>query len=351
MTESKPPITILTYRGFGNVHRIYINGQISFSRHASVRRPRHGDRQSRLWVRLKEAMRLAISPRVQRARVRISCGGVTQEVETDSHGYFSSTLELPQQKFSPLWREYLVELLEPQSGEPVTGRGRVLSVTPHTQRVVVSDVDDTIIYTGVSNKLKMLWRLFFHGAADRVPFPGIAALYQAFYLGHNGEQQNPLIYLSRSPWSIYPILDEFFQLHDIPIGPVLQLRDWGISLLHPFPRRAKSYKSNMLHRVIEIYGELPLVLIGDSGQRDPELYTAFAREYPDQVAAIYIRDLRLSNKRTAELGAMQRAMDSLGIPLVVAANTEEIAKDAALRGWLSGSYLAEINQRAADGLP
>jgi phosphatidate phosphatase APP1 len=250
-----------------------------------------------------------------------------------------------------LWREYLVELLEPQSGEPVTGRGRVLSVTPHTQRVVVSDVDDTIIYTGVSNKLKMLWRLFFHGAADRVPFPGIAALYQAFYLGHNGEQQNPLIYVSRSPWSIYPILDEFFQLHDIPIGPVLQLRDWGISLLHPFPRRAKSYKEKMLYRVIEIYAALPLVLIGDSGQHDPELYTAFAREYPDHVAAIYIRDLCLSHKRTAELGEMRRALAQLGVPLVIAVSTEAIASDAAQRGWLSGRDLAQINRHSAHGQP
>jgi phosphatidate phosphatase APP1 len=33
------------------------------------------------------------------------------------------------------------------------------------------------------------------------------------------------------------------------------------------------------------------VLIGDSGEKDPEIYTAVARRFPQQVAAIAIREV------------------------------------------------------------
>ena len=38
-----------------------------------------------------------------------------------------------------------------------------------------------------------------------------------------------MLYVSRAPWGIYDILEDFFQHHDIPAGPILFLREWGIS--------------------------------------------------------------------------------------------------------------------------
>ena len=101
--------------------------------------------------------------------------------------------------------------------------------------MVISDIDDTVMETGVANKLKMLWRLFVEDAESRVPFPGVAALYRALHAGASGDEANPMLYVSRAPWGIYDVLDEFFARHGIPAGPVLFLREWGVSWTFAVP--------------------------------------------------------------------------------------------------------------------
>jgi len=343
MSDSK---AVQPFRGFGSARRVCVAGQVRFGRSAEPRRYRQSDHRARLWHRIAGALRLAISARVPGARVRIRCAGAVCEVKADRHGYFDACLALPPQEIVPLWRDYRVELLEPAGGEVVAGKGEVLCATRTARRVIVSDIDDTIIATGVSNKLKMLWRLFAHGAAERVPFPGIAALYRGLHAG-SGTERNPMIYVSRSPWSIYPVLEEFFQLHDIPVGPVLALRDWGITLRHPFPRRARGHKRQVLERVLSVYPDLPLVLIGDSGQRDPELYTATVRRHPGRVAAIYVRDLGAGRRRRTALGVMQAEMAHLGVPMLIIESSEALAADAARRGWILPVDFEQVRDRSA----
>ena len=352
MSQTKLPVSILPFRGFGSDEAVCVSAQVVFGRQSNLRTPRNGDQRERLWRRVRKAFALAISRRVPNARVRIRCGGAVHEVQVDSHGYLSTCMSLPRPQVSALWREYLVELVDPQAEEAVAGRGEILVATPSARRIIVSDIDDTVVFTGVSNKLKMLWRMFAHDAQDRVPFPGVVPLYRGLFAGASGGECNPLIYLSRSPWSLYPTLEAFFQLHEMPAGPVLQLRDWGITLRHPYPRRARAHKQDVLERVVAVFPPaLPLVLLGDSGQRDPELYTALARRHPGRVAAIYIRDLRLKGERTAELGRLQGEMAEAGIPLVFAATSQQMAVDLAERGWISESDLDQVHQSFVQDRP
>ena len=105
--------------------------------------------------------------------------------------------------------------------------------------VVVSDIDDTVMHTGVANKAAMLWRLFVEDAESRTVFPGVAVLYRALHAGAGGDEGNPMLYVSRAPWGIYEILEEFFRRHEIPVGPILFLREWGLGWRQPAaaPRR------------------------------------------------------------------------------------------------------------------
>ena len=94
--------------------------------------------------------------------------------------------------------------------------------------------------TGVANRLLMLWRLFGQGAAERLPFPGMAAFLRALHEGATGGELNPMLYVSRAPWGLFEVLDAFFKLHAIPVGPLLYLREWGLTLQSPLPRRTRS---------------------------------------------------------------------------------------------------------------
>ena len=101
--------------------------------------------------------------------------------------------------------------------------GRVL-VPPASARFgVISDIDDTVLWTNVRNKLKMVLTIALLNERTRVPFQGVAAFYRALQQGAGGNENNPIFYVSGSAWNLYDLLVEFFQIHGIPLGPILLL--------------------------------------------------------------------------------------------------------------------------------
>jgi phosphatidate phosphatase APP1 len=188
----------------------------------------------------------------------------------------------------------------------------------------------------------MLWRLFMQGAASRVAFPGMAALLRALHYGRSGAEFNPMLYVSRGPWSIYEVLDEFFNLHRIPVGPLLFLREWGLTLQRPLPRRAEDHKLKLIRNMLALYHDLPFVLIGDSGQHDPEVYAQTVREHPGRVVAIYIRNVSREPERQRAIETLAAEVVAAGSSLLLAADSIAMAEHAALHGLIAPEALAAV---------
>lgn len=201
--------------------------------------------------------------------------------------------------------------------------------------VVISDIDDTIMRTGVANKFKMLWRLFVADAETRVAFPGAAALCRAFHGGPTGTSANPMLYVSRAPWGIYDMLGAFFRHHDIPVGPVLFLREWGLSWRHPLPRKAEHHKRELIGHMLAFYRDLPVVLLGDSGQHDPEVYAQVVADHPGRVLAVYIRNVSRGESRIAEIERLAASVTAAGSSLVLAADSAAMAAHAVGLGLIA----------------
>ncbi|MCA1765378.1 MAG: DUF2183 domain-containing protein, partial [Desulfobulbaceae bacterium] len=242
---------------------------------------------------------------------------------TDETGFFR--VRLPPVETPPrdrLWHDLELEVKPDESGNPgVVTRSEVFLPHSNCRYIVISDIDDTIMETGVANKLLMIKNLFFRSAQSRVAFPGVASFYRALHAGHSGTEDNPMLYLSRAPWSIYEMFDEFFHLHRIPVGPVLFLRDWGMSPRRPFPRKAKGHKLFLLRNMLKIYDNLPFILVGDSGQHDPEIYSAIVRENPGRILAVYIRNVSRKTGRTREIQELAEKVAGAGSSLLLAADT------------------------------
>lgn len=324
---------IESYRGFGTRQEVYLVLRVS-------RRPERepdGDRGD-LRRSLKRLFRRGVSGQAVTARI----GDVCERVTTDGNGYGHVRLSLNEPVESDtLWHKVSLEL-ETATGVRVAAESEVLVAPESADLLVVSDIDDTVMLTGVASKLRMFWRLFALGARSRLAFPGVAALYRAFH----GAQHNPIIYVSRSPWSIYAMLDTFFQRHHIPVGPVMLLRDWGVSLRRPWPRRAADHKLNAIRAVLDIYRELPVVLIGDSGQHDPETYAQIVHEHPGQVRAVYIRDVSLRLGRAQAIEALAREVAGAGARLMLAGDSLAMARNAAELGLVP----ADTPERVAEEL-
>jgi phosphatidate phosphatase APP1 len=329
-------LAIQPYRGFGTQREIYLMGRV-------FRQPQFGRR-------LREATALRdvvdIARRIGRwglggATLIARCNGSETRLTTDRDGYFHLHMELETPPSTEeLWHRVDLELHH--RDEVITDVAEVFIPPESARFVVVSDIDDTVMKTGVANVAVMLYRLFVMGADSRTAFPGVPALYRALHAGASGVEHNPMLYVSRGPWSIYEVLEEFFHLHRIPVGPVLFLREWGLTLQRPLPKRSRDHKEELIDRMLEKYRALPFILIGDSGQHDPEIYAKVIRKYPDRIEAVYIRDVSDSPSRNREIEELAREVAKANVDLLLTADTTAMARHAARRGWISESRLAGV---------
>ena len=336
-------LVIQPYRGYGSRHELFVMGRV-------FRQPggAPGARGRSALHDLADLGRRIARWGVGGVAVAARHGGARTRVVTDRAGYFRVRLRPaappPEDR---LWHG--VELALPDAGpDAPRAWGQVFVPPRRCRRVVISDIDDTIMETGVAHKARMLWRLFVAPAESRTVFPGVAALYRALHRGASGDECNPMLYVSRGPWSIYEMLERFFEIHRIPVGPILFLREWGLTLQHPLPRRAEGHKDALLRDMLARYRDLPFVLVGDSGQHDPEIYARAVREHPGRVEAVYIRRVALDPERDRAIADLADAVRREGSSLLLADDSFAMAEDAAARGLIAPDALpAVLAQREA----
>jgi phosphatidate phosphatase APP1 len=210
-------------------------------------------------------------------------------------------------------------------------RDRVIVPPPDAEFGIISDIDDTVIRTDALDLLAMARNVYLHNAHTRLPFEGVAALYRALQAGTQGGY-NPIYYVSSSPWNLYDLLIDFFDIRGIPLGPLF-LADWGFStdtLLTPAHR---VHKLPAIQNLLETHPRLPFLLIGDSGQQDPEIYLEVARRNPGRIPVVYIRDVT-SAKRDAEVHAIAEEVRRAGSEMVLVKDSAAAAEHAAARGLI-----------------
>ncbi|MBE9504993.1 MAG: DUF2183 domain-containing protein, partial [Proteobacteria bacterium] len=100
-------------------------------------------------------------------------------------------------------------------------------------------------------------------------------------------------YLSNSPWQLYPSLSAFLDEKNFPAGSFhlqsFRLKDSSIFNLFTSPETSKPPR---IKKILQKYPQRKFILVGDSGEKDPEIYAKIAREHPNQIKHIFIRDLR-----------------------------------------------------------
>jgi phosphatidate phosphatase APP1 len=358
---SKNPIMIQPYRGFGSEEKLYLKGRVLENK--GITPPESNDS---LWENLVNMYRRFESNEIPHARVLARFQEVEQEIVADEEGFFEVWFEPKQPlKYEQLWHTVELELLSPIRPEfpTVLAEGQVFIPPPTARFGVISDVDDTVLRTDATSVLRMARNVFLANARTRLPFKGVAAFYRALYQGippnigpvppgGSTYAYNPLFYVSSSPWNLYDLLSDFFNLQDIPIGPILFLRDWGLTEEEILPTGHRQHKLKTIHQIIQVYSRLPFILIGDSGQEDPEIYSEVVRLYPDRILAIYIRNVSHDLKRPDAIRALAKEVTNAGSTLILADDTLPMAQHAAQQGWISPAAVPSIEvEKEADEAP
>ncbi|MFW5824216.1 MAG: App1 family protein [Marinobacter sp.] len=332
---------IQSYRGYGSRDRVFLMGRV-------FRQPGFGASLREDWLRrdLLDLLRRLLRKPIVGATVRVGYKDTATTVKTDRHGFFRVDMNFGEMPSDVTWHAVKLSLDQPVD-ERATTTGEFYTPTHKARYGVISDIDDTVVYTGVANTLKMMWRLFAQGADSRVIFPGVPQLYQGFHRGASGDEGNPLIYVSRGPWSIYQVLVEMFRMHRIPNGPILILREWGMKRGSLLPRRARDHKLDAIRHVLELYRSLKFVLVGDSGQHDPEIYARILREHPQRILAIYIRDVSADPQRSEAIARLAAKARDAGCELVLSDDNQVLAEHAQAQGLISREALEAVRHSDA----
>lgn len=232
---------------------------------------------------LANVRRLSATP-VPGVAVLLRLGGAEHLVRSDSDGYFRAALH-PDAPLPPGWHDVHAVLRRPAGRDPAGTRGQVLVPSPDAAFGVISDLDDTVLRSGLTRLVRAALTVLTGNTATRTPFRGVATLYQALRAGAAGTDDNPLFYVSSSPWNLYDLVTAFLDLERIPTGPLL-LRAWGLDADALPGSGHHGHKSALITGLLETYPDLPFVLIGDSGQEDPEICRDAAVAAPDRILAV-----------------------------------------------------------------
>lgn len=302
---------ILPYVGYGTRSRIRLCGRVLQDEGFAPTR----DTEKR-WRNLVAFYKRLESDEVPGAKLRASLGGKAAFAVSSREGYFSIALE--GLALTAGWHHVHLHLVRKPE---VRALGRVLVPSPRARFGVVSDIDDTVVFSHVRNKLKMVLALALSNARTRKPFKGVTAFYRALHAG-----VNPFFYVSKSPWNLYAPLVEYLEHQGLPAGPLV-LRDFGL-------RMNRRHKTEAIEDILQTYPRLPFVLIGDSGEDDARIYSDIGQRYPGRIRAVYIRSVS------------RRKIPQTGYPLILAPDSGFAAAHAAGEGLIQASELREVRSDA-----
>ena len=335
----RDPWMLAGYRSFGSAQRVLVRGRAMENEGITAAT----DTDS-LWRNLVNSYRRIETDPLPNAVVRATVGGATVEITADDEGFFSKWIDLP----APVsardgWVPVTLELVAPASpGVKVESEAQVLLAPPSARFITISDMDDTVLQSHVTSLVQAFRTVLLGNARTRLPFPGVAAFYRALHAGVSGAEQNPIFYVSSSPWNLYDLLVDFLEHQGIPAGP-LTLRDWDLDRSALGSGRLHRYKDVAIREIMGAYPELPVILVGDSSQQDPEIYRDVVREFPERVLAIYIRDVKRTEERRSAIASLVAEVEAQKSVLVLADDTVAAARHAAEQGFIHRDSLAEIS--------
>ncbi|MEO8352383.1 MAG: phosphatase domain-containing protein [Chthoniobacteraceae bacterium] len=334
----KKPLAICAYRGFATGHRILVSGRVFANRPVTGATETDGT-----WRNLVSTWQRWNSVEVPGARVILTHGEAEVAVTCGGDGFYRASLPFEDVRATSLEWLNVEARTTGWRGEIVTAVHPVLVPGAAAEFGVISDLDDTVIHTGITNLFLAAKLTFLGNARTRKPLEGVAELYRAFRNGRAGGPVNPIFYISSSAWNLYDLLSDFLALNEIPAGPLI-LRDFTVELAIIFHRRDHRHKLERTLEVMAAFPHLPFVLVGDSGQQDAELYAEAATLRPSQIKAIYIRDIDpdSATARDENVDRMIAIARAAGVPMLLAPDSHAMARHAVSIGLIPAAEIEDV---------
>ncbi len=325
--------TVIPYTGYGTTKWIRVLGRVVLSNPRDLQ-PTEG---KELMKPLKEGLRgwrNFTSAPVRYAEVTLEFNGSSAVVRADRGGVIDVHIDA---QLEPGWHTVRI-----RSGDAVVADAPLRVVEDDVTFGVVSDIDDTVMVTALPRPFLAAWNTFVLDEHARTPTPGMSVLMERIV---RKNPDAPVLYLSTGAWNVAPALTRFLSRNLYPAGPKL-LTDWGPTRDRWF-RSGQEHKRSSLERLAKEFPSVKWLLIGDDGQHDEAIYAEFARNHPDNVRAIAIR--QLSTGEAVLAGGRSKsspAGTTPGIPWIYAGDGAGMAEQLSALGVVDSAVRLDPEDEA-----
>jgi phosphatidate phosphatase APP1 len=322
-------IAIKVYHGYGHTHDIVLYGH-AFRKHMPVYKRQSGNSLTNLF----RLLRLFFVKPVAGIPLKVKWDEQVIDTVTEDDGFFKAEWKATEETTAG-WHPVSTQYKEDNNVHLSTGEGRIY--IPHkTQFAFISDIDDTIMVSYSATIWKRLKELLFKNPHSRAVFPDVVKHYQLLAQAHTRmDEPNPFFYVSSSEWNLYDYLRDVFSFNRLPDGAYLlnQVKRW-----YQLLKTGKTKHEGKLLRVMRILDTFPnqrFVLIGDNSQADPAIYAKLAEKYSHRLYAIYIRDVRESNRAITQ--TILTPLETKGIHTLQFSHSRDAIEHSIKIGLIAGN--------------
>jgi phosphatidate phosphatase APP1 len=328
----KDPLQIIPFKTYGTSKYLYLRGRALEDEDIDLGKKSWFNLLINSWKRFE-------SDEIKNTPLTISFADKKySDLSTDSEGYFllNETIDhLITVCDRSGWLLYTVAYNTIKPGRIIqldnSFTGEMLIPKASSNFGIISDIDDTILHTGVASRLK--WRVIintlFKTPEKRKALEGASEFYHLLHNGKTNQEANPIFYVSNSPWNLYRYLDFFLKANNFPKGPIL-LRDFRIPFDRP-PKTELAHKYQETSNILKTYPHLKFILIGDCGEKDADIYLDIVKAFPNRVAAIYLRDVQ-HKKRMKRIKKLFKGYDD--VPFLIVQSSDEAIAHARQHGFI-----------------
>lgn len=215
-------------------------------------------------------------PLFSNEEIKIEVHGKRIKSKTDEDGAFSLELDFLVNDTILIYTEESEYMLESVQQHPI--------IFPELNGLyeVISDIDDTIIVSYSSNFFKRISTVAFKGPHRRTAIDYTKQLFKFL-----STKESRVFYISKSESNLLGMIVSFLSTNQLPKGdifltPYLKFRQLFIT------KKGEKYKEDWIGYIVKKSNK-KIILIGDDGQKDMQVYLKVAQEFPNRIFKIYIR--------------------------------------------------------------
>lgn len=268
---------ILVYNGYGTKEDVVLFGHLF--RKYNVKEARS---DARSWANLKNAFRKYRIKTDANIVFDLEVNGELKQVETNELGYFR--VHFKPTDLNSGWHQ--VNLVF--NGEELVASYLIVDKSP----IVISDIDDTLLYSMVHNFSKKMRLLMFKNGLQRKRVSQFDQIQDQLLTHLNGEMTPNVFYVSNSEWNLYPMLKNFMEISGLPKG-VFQLNRLKVGVkelvLNAQKASRHGHKQETLRYLFDKFSDHQFILVGDTGQHDPAIYAEIIEQNEGSILGVIFR--------------------------------------------------------------